>query len=167
MSADFDVAVILGAAILRTGEPSPALLRRIGAGVSLIHQGRVGHLLLSGGAVRHSNTEASVMHREATAAGVPETSLLIEDQSLTTLDNARFCGPIIRARGWSRLLLVTDGYHLPRALYTFRRFGLPATGWAVPAPPWNLALIAAHIREMAAFCVYPRRIDRVLRTAGR
>lgn len=163
MSVDFDVAVVLGAAIGPDGTASPALLRRIDTAVSLFRQGRVGCLLMSGGG---TPSEASLMRARALAAGLPGTALLLEERSRSTLENAQFCKPIIEERAWRRLLLVTDRYHLRRALYTFGRFGLPADGIGAP-PQWNMALVAASLREMAAMCVYPGRIRRALAASAR
>jgi uncharacterized SAM-binding protein YcdF (DUF218 family) len=159
MAADADVAVILGAALRADGSPGPALLRRIDTGVALFRQGRAGHLLLSGGVRRHDRTEASEMRRAALAAGVPEDCLTVEDRSRDTLENALFCRPILAARGWTRVLLVTDAYHLPRALYTFRRFGVAARAAAAAPPAPVAAALAAGVREVCAFAVYLWRVE--------
>lgn len=158
----FDVAVILGAAVDGAGRASPALLRRVAHGVGLFHGGRVGHLLMSGGGARPGHREAMVMREAAMAAGVPHHALLVEDQSRSTLENARFCKPIIEANAWRRIVVVTDGYHLPRALYTFRRLGVAAAGEAA-APPPNADLLRARLREAGAFLCYLWRVERCRR----
>jgi uncharacterized SAM-binding protein YcdF (DUF218 family) len=162
MTASYDVAVVLGAAVRPDGQPSPALERRIAYGITLYRQGRTGHLLLSGGCVGSDLAEAELMRCAALDAGVPEAALSIEDRSRNTLENAKFCRPIIALGGWRRILLVTDHHHLPRSLYTFRRFGIAATAAPVPPPPWDGPLLAAYAREMAAFLIYLWRIERAL-----
>jgi uncharacterized SAM-binding protein YcdF (DUF218 family) len=139
------------------------LARRIAHAIAVYRQGRVGSLLLSGGVVRHPPAEAALMRLAALAAGVPEDALAIEDRSRNTLENAQYCAPIIARRGWRRVLLITDSYHLPRSLYTFRRFGVAADGDPVPPPRRDGALLAAQVREMAAFLVYLWRVERALR----
>lgn len=163
MTPFYDAAVVLGAAIQPDGRPSPAMRRRIAHGVGLYREGRVGHLLLSGGCVEHETSEASAMRLIALEAGLPADVLTLEERSVNTLENARFCRPIIARRGWRRLLLVTDGYHLPRALYTFRRFGMAVDGAAAPAPRWSGPLLAAAARETVALLIYLWRIERALR----
>ena len=59
------------------------------------------------------------------------------------------------------MVVVTDGYHLPRALYTFRRLGMPVQGAAAATP--KPLLLGTRCREMAAFAVYLWRVGRCLR----
>ncbi len=54
----------------------------------------------------------------------------VEDQSLTTWDNAALSAPMLRADGVGKVLLVTSASHMPRALDAFRRYRVPV----VPAP---------------------------------
>ena len=61
----YDAAIILGAMVRPDGSPSPALRRRVEHGVSLVQTGKVGYLLMSGGAVRHPVPEAEVMRNLA------------------------------------------------------------------------------------------------------
>ena len=46
-----------------------------------------------------------------------------------------WCCDMLRQRGWSRVLVVTDRYHLPRALLAFRSCGISAVGSAAPGKP--------------------------------
>jgi len=130
----FDVAIVLGASVAPDGGPSPALARRVACAVALAASGRVGALLMSGGPVRHPRPEAQVMRDLAVAAGLAPEIIFVEERSRNTIGNARLCRPIVESQGWRRVLIVTDPHHLPRALYIFRRFGLPVSGMAVPRP---------------------------------
>ena len=67
----------------------------------------------------------------ALAAGVAEDCLVLETDSRSTLENARCSARIMRARGWTKALVVTDAVHLPRALLAFRAHGIDAKGAAV------------------------------------
>ena len=69
-------------------------------------------------------------------------SILLEEVSRSTEENARFSAALIEARGWQRVILVSDGYHLLRARLLFERFGQPVfTSPAADPPPgpwaWN------------------------------
>jgi len=152
MSDFYDAAVVLGAKIEADGRPSPALLRRITHAAGLYHAGRVPFLLLSGGQAKDGVSEAEAMRRALLALDVPDTVLRLEELSRNTLENALFSRPIIQCQGWRRLLLVTDGYHMPRALYTFRRLGMRAKGHAAP-----------HGREWVGLAFYVWKIERALR----
>jgi uncharacterized SAM-binding protein YcdF (DUF218 family) len=157
---DADVAVVLGAAVWTQGRPSPALLRRTLHAVALAQRGSVHHLLLTGGVGRHPPSEASVMRQIAERAGVEAARLVLEESATTTLESARECARIIAARGWTRVVVVTDGYHLARALLAFRHFGVAAHGSPPPehgdTATWQWLLL--HLRELVAIPWYLVRL---------
>lgn len=159
----FDAAIVLGAMVRPDGSPSPALVRRVAHGVRLVEEGRVGHLLMSGGAVRHTVPEAHVMRDLALAAGVAADRLHVEDTSLNTIGNALRSRAIMKERGWHRLLVVTDACHMMRSLYTFHRLGLkvhPAPVWpkTAPRPEWYIA----WLREAFALPWTIIRVERMI-----
>jgi len=84
-------------------------------------------LLLSGGAVFNSLTEAQAMAVLARELGVPDSLLLLEDRSKDTDDQIRYIAEMV---GQERFLLVTSAAHLPRSMALCRRQGL----YPVPAP---------------------------------
>lgn len=156
-----DVGVVLGAAVWAGGEPSPALTRRTLHAVHLARAGAVRHLLLTGGVGRHPPSEATVMRAVAVGAGLDPARLVLEETATTTLESARACARIIAARGWTRVLLVSDAYHLPRARLAFRRFGIAAGGSAPPGgrgetAEWQWLLL--HLRELVAIPWYVVRL---------
>jgi uncharacterized SAM-binding protein YcdF (DUF218 family) len=75
------------------------------------------------------------MQRLALAHGIPSRHILLEDQATSTWESALRCSAILRQHGWSRALVVTDRYHLARALLAFRGCGIRARGSAVPGTP--------------------------------
>jgi vancomycin permeability regulator SanA len=131
----YDVIVVLGAAVWPDGRPSPALQRRVMHAVDLLQQGSASYLLVTGGMGKYPPAEAEVMQRLAVAHGIPTENILCEDQATSTFASALRCCDILRQRGWSRVLVVTDRYHLPRALFAFRSCGLRAAGSAAPGKP--------------------------------
>ncbi|MFW5640822.1 MAG: YdcF family protein [Thermodesulfobacteriota bacterium] len=126
----FDVIIVLGAAVWEGHRPSPALRRRLLHGVSLWKQGAAEYLLVTGGLGQYPPAEARIMKALATEEGVPPEKVLSEDQSASTFESGIRCAKIMRDRGWSRALLVTDGYHLARSLLVFRSRGIAAEGSA-------------------------------------
>lgn len=150
IDVEFQCAIVLGAKVMTDGSPSPALARRVAHAVGLVRSGRVAHLLMSGGAVNHPTPEAQIMRDLAIAAGIATDRITIEDRSRNTIGNARYSAPIITARGWTRLLLVTDTFHLPRARLIFAHHGLSvALSGARPdrvSPEW----VVSHLREIPA-----------------
>ena len=72
------------------------------------------------------------MHELAVALGVGASRIVIEDQARNTFENAVYAGQIIRERGWRRVVLVTDDFHVPRARFVFARLGLAVAAEGVP-----------------------------------
>jgi len=131
----YDAIVVLGAAVWPGGQPSPTLQRRVMHAVDLLQRGYAAYLLVTGGVGKHPPTEAEVMQRLAVAHGIPRRCVLREEQATSTLESAMLCCDMLRQRGWSRVLVVTDRYHLPRALLAFRSCGIRAVGRAAPGEP--------------------------------
>ena len=134
-SVAYDVIVVLGAAVWPGGQPSPALQRRILHAVDLVQRGYAAALLVTGGVGKYPPAEAAVMQRLAVAHGILPQHILHEDQATSTFESAMLCCDMLQQRGWSRVLVVTDRYHLPRALLAFWSCGLRAVGSAAPGKP--------------------------------
>ena len=139
--ATYDVIVVLGAAVWPGGQPSPALQRRVMHAVDLMQRGYAAHLLVTGGMGQYPPTEAEVMQRLAVAHGIASRCVLREEQATSTFESALLCCDILRQHRWSRVLVVTDRYHLPRALLAFRSCGIRAVGSATKGKP------ARHLRQ--------------------
>jgi uncharacterized SAM-binding protein YcdF (DUF218 family) len=129
-----DAVVVLGAAMAAPGVPGPALRRRLEHGVAVFLARDAAHLLVSGGVVGPPPAEAHVMRDLALARGVAAERIIVEDMARNTFENAVYSGRIMRERGWRRVVVVTDAFHLPRALYVFRRLGLEVSGEGVARP---------------------------------
>ncbi len=119
-----DAIVVLGAAVWKGGQPSPALRRRVLHAVALLKQDRSRVLLVSGGLGRHPPTEAEVMRDLAVAEGVAAESIIVEDRATTTFESVLECSRILHQKKWSSAIVVTDPYHLFRAIVVFRCFGI-------------------------------------------
>ena len=174
MPARHDVIVILGAALGPDGGAGPALRRRVAHGARLFHAGRAGHLIVTGGGLNTPPTEAEAMRALAVGHGVPEERIIVEDKATRTLENALYTARIMEDRGWARALVVSDPFHLPRALFLFRRLGIAASGAAVRErcgePRWRW--YGAYVREAGAFALSAllllvRRDKRIAQTKGR
>lgn len=127
-----DAVLVLGAATTAPGVPGPALRRRIEHGVGLFFRRDARYLLVSGGIVGPPPAEAHVMGEMAVALGVDPGAIVLEDQARNTFENAVYAGRIIRQRGWRKVVLVTDGFHVPRARYVFSSLGVDVAIDGVP-----------------------------------
>nr|WP_269102634.1 YdcF family protein [Mangrovicoccus ximenensis] len=139
--------------------PSPALARRIARGAELAarHPGTV--LIGSGGWGREPPAEAHVIRDRLESLGVAPERILCEDASTSTLENALFTARLMQAEGLDRALVVTDSYHCPRAVMTFRWFGIRAQA----RPVWRFGRLdrwlKAALRELLALPVYMLRLS--------
>jgi len=143
-----DVIVVLGAALAADGRLGPALERRVRAGVEAFRDGRAPWLLMTGA------LESAAMRARAVELGAPPDAILCEPTALTTRENALRCAAILRARGFERALIVTQPYHLRRAVAAFRNAGVAAE--PLPASDGGDSLLQIA-REYVALTVYAAR----------
>jgi uncharacterized SAM-binding protein YcdF (DUF218 family) len=153
-----DAALVLGFALAPDGSPRPQIVGRVEHAVALYKQGRVKRLVLSGGAGKAGHTEASVMRELALAAGVPSEALILEEASRSTIENFACSRPLLAHLGAQRVLLVTEPWHMTRAMLLAHRHGLaPAQSPASSAVWrstreggfWLFRDAVAYIRERA------------------
>ena len=157
----FDVIIVLGAAQKSDGSPGPAMIRRVGHGVQCLKNDMAPFVLMAGGCTKTNIPESYTMAQLAISYGVAEKYIHQENRSKRTLENAIECRTMMKENGWSRALLVTDRFHMPRALYTFQALGVDVTPKPNPVP---ISLISAlsYCREWAARAVYHRIVRRHL-----
>lgn len=120
-------ALVFGAGLRRDGTPSLVLADRVAAAASLFHQGKVERLLLTGSAPSPSRDEPQAMRQLALSLGVPEDAIWMDNQGERTLDSCQRAKEVF---GIDTALLVTQRFHLPRALATCDGLGLTADGVA-------------------------------------
>ena len=149
----FDALVVLGCRVMG-GRLSNAALRRVErAALAYAEQGAE-LVIASGGKVWDGRQECAVFAEGLLARGVPSERLRQETSSLTTRGNALGVAELLRARRVSRLGVVSCDWHLPRALYLFRRLGLSPIGVPAPSPPRPLSIVAARaVRERLSLAV--------------
>jgi len=126
--------VVLGAQVRGPDDPAPAVRRRVAHGVEVLGRSGSAWLVLAGGVGEAGVSEASVMAGLAARLGVAGERLVLEEESASTLEQAVAVARLARERGWPRVVVVTDRYHLSRALFLFRRMGLAAGGDAARGP---------------------------------
>ncbi len=118
-------AIVLGARVYADGTPSPMLADRLQVGVDLYKAGKVQKLLLSGDHGQTTYDEVNVMLQYCLDRGVPDADVFTDHAGFDTYDT------LYRARdvfGVTDCLVVTQGFHLTRAVYIARTLGLEATG---------------------------------------
>jgi SanA protein len=121
------VAIVLGAGVRADGTPSDALADRLEQAVELYLAGKARKLLLTGDHGTREYDETNCMRRWVLARGVREEDVFCDHAGFSTHDS------LARARqvfGIKRAIVVTQAFHLPRALYTAAALGIEAQGVA-------------------------------------
>lgn len=109
-----DLIVVFGAAVWPGARPSPALTRRIGYAARAAQAYPQAQLLCSGAAGRFGPSEASIIARGLTAAGVAPERLILDEASADTLDSVVAAARLVRERRLAGCVVCSDRYHLPR-----------------------------------------------------
>lgn len=120
-----DVAIIFGAEMFPSGRPSPYLRARLDLGVRLFKDGKAKVLIVSGDDDPAHNRESTNMKKYLVGQGVPADRIVVDAYGLDTYDTC------VRARdvfGVTEALLVSQRYHLHRAVATCRAVGVDAVG---------------------------------------
>ncbi len=119
------VALVLGAQVYPSGTPSPFLAGRLDLAKRLFDAGLVRVILVSGDNGAREYNEPDAMRRHLVDAGVPADRVVADYAGFDTYDS---CSRAQRIFGVDRLTVVTQDYHLPRAVATCRALGLDAVG---------------------------------------
>lgn len=123
------VALVFGAAVRRDGSLSAILDDRVDAAVELYQTKKVAKLLMSGDNGSNDYDEVSAMKKAAIAKGVPAEDITLDYAGFSTYESCYRAKEIF---GVTDPILVTQRYHLTRALYSCRELGLDPVGVALP-----------------------------------
>ena len=121
------VAIVFGAGLWRDGTPTTVLRDRINTASELFFTGKVQKILMSGDNSYLDYNEPGAMREYALSLGVPETAIVLDYAGRRTYDTCYRARIIFNVQN---AILVTQGFHLPRALYTCNSLGLKAVGVA-------------------------------------
>ncbi|MGB3652693.1 MAG: ElyC/SanA/YdcF family protein [Rivularia sp. (in: cyanobacteria)] len=122
------VAIVLGAGIYN-GQPSPMLADRISAAVELYKLGRVKKLLMSGDNSSEDYDEVTAMQRYAVKLGVPQKDITLDHAGFKTYESCYRAKEIF---GVKQAVVVTQNFHLPRAVYLCSQLGVDTYGLGTP-----------------------------------
>ena len=114
---DEDVVIILGAGV-KNGKVSKALQLRLDAGIEYSRRNSDAYIVVTGGLTpQKDTTEAAVMKDYLIQHNIPEEKIIVEDKSLSTLENYRFTKAILDEKGIKQdsIVFVTNDFHIYRA----------------------------------------------------
>lgn len=119
------VAIVFGAGLQRDGSPTAILRDRVQTAVQLYKSGKVEKLLLSGDNRTVAYNEPESMRQYAHSLGVPDEALVLDYAGRRTYDTCYRAKAIF---GVESAILVTQDFHLPRALFLCDYLGIQAVG---------------------------------------
>ena len=140
------VAIVFGAGLWQDGRATPVLQDRVMAAANLYFAGKVEKILMSGDNRFADYNEPAVMREVALSLGVPEQAIVLDFAGRRTYDTCYRAGAIFGVRG---AVLVTQRFHLVRALYTCRAMGMDAVGVVADRRPYG-GETYYQLREAAA-----------------
>jgi SanA protein len=142
------VAIVFGAGLRRDGGPTAVLYDRVATAAALYHAGKVRTLLLSGDNRFENYNEPGAMQQAALALGVPAADIVLDYAGRRTYDT---CYRAQAVFGVTQALLVTQSFHLPRALFICEALGLSATGVSADQRTYRRSsLVIWNAREVVA-----------------
>lgn len=123
--SNVDCILVLGAGLRLDGTPSDMLADRISVGVDLFNRGVSSRLLMSGDHTTKEHDEVDAMKKYAIEQGIPSEMIFKDHAGVCTYDS------VYRAKyifGAKKIVIVTQEYHLYRALYIAEQIGIEAYG---------------------------------------
>jgi SanA protein len=138
-----DVALVLGTSPGSLKNRNAFFEARMSTAERLWKEGKVRHFLVSGDNGSREYDEPTAMQNALVARGVPATAITCDYAGFRTLDS------MVRARrvfGLGKVTIVTDDWHLPRALFLADAAGMDAVGVCLVQVPWN-ASARTRVRE--------------------
>lgn len=120
-----EVALIPGAAILQGGTLSPIFMDRANSAITLYEAKKVSKILVSGDNSTVSHNEVNPVRLYLLSKGIPDQDIFLDHAGFDTYST------MYRARaifGVSSVLITSQSFHLPRAVFIARRLGLQAYG---------------------------------------
>jgi SanA protein len=148
---DQRVAIVFGAGLWRDGRPTPVLRDRVITAVQLYFDGKVEKLLMSGDNSDENYNEPAAMKELALRLGVPEDDIVLDYAGRRTYDTCYRARHIFKV---DQAILVTQRFHLPRALYLCNQMGVPAVGVAADQQEYrNRSEAYWNLRETPATLV--------------
>lgn len=143
--SDIDCIIILGAGIWGD-KPSPMLEDRLLEGIKLYQNGVSDKIIMSGDHGRKEYDEVNIMKNYAIEKGIPSENIFMDHAGFSTYESVYRAKDIFQAK---KIVIVTQKYHLYRALYIANKLGLEAYGVGAD-PRQYVGAFNREVREILA-----------------
>lgn len=154
-----DCILIFGAGVLSNGTPSPMLRDRLLTGIACYQAGLAPKIVVSGDHGEDSYDEVNIMKNFCILNGVPSEDIFMDHAGFSTYESIYRIRDIFQAK---QVILVTQEYHLYRALYVAKRFGLKAYGVSADLQEYagqsyyDARELVARIKDFAYTVIFPK-----------
>ena len=118
-------AIVLGASVKSDGQPSDALRDRLLVGADLYKQGHVRQLLITGDDGAYHAKEIDVMRAFLIKQGIPGDAVLSDPHGYRTYESCKRAAEVFQIKD---AIIVTQRFHIARALYLCESFGIQSLG---------------------------------------
>ncbi len=153
--SEYDAAVVLGSSVIGPRTPSPDLKGRLDAAAELYEKGKVKKIAVTGGTRRFGTFESEIGARYLRSIGIPASSIIAEDKTENTIEQVIYAKRYLIGRmKMKRIVIVSDGWHLPRALLMCRWWNVKAQGFASRYKMTFQAELYNRFRESAGLQAY-------------
>ncbi len=150
IAGEYDAVIVAGCRVMPSGKPSVALARRTRRAVELYKAGVAPLIVFTGGVGDHAPSEAEAAATFAESLGVPRDAMVKEERSTSTAENAAFAAA--ERPGLTKVIVVTDAYHVWRSERVFARHFDAVTGTGVHG--LMRFRIQGALREVPVIVVY-------------
>jgi len=142
-----DAVLILGAYVFPDGTASSMLQDRLLQGYEIYNKGKVPKILVSGDHGRKEYDEVNAMKNFLKDKGVPGSDVFMDHAGFSTYESVYRARHIFKVE---KVIIVTQEYHLKRAVFIAREMGMEAFGIASDKHNYGQAMIYYRFREIAA-----------------
>ena len=145
-TCSYDAIVVLGAGLRQDGSPSAMLRDRLNAAITVFEAGVSDCILLTGDCSGEDYDEVGAMYDYCIAQGIPAEVLICDGEGFSTYESMENA---VTHFGLRRVIVITQEYHLYRALYVANKLGADADGYAADYRTYRGQMLR-NIREYAA-----------------
>ena len=143
-----DCILVLGAGVRKDNTPTSMLNDRLEEAVQLYKDKKAPKIIMSGDHGREDYDEVNVMKKFAIEKGVPSSDIFMDHAGFSTYESIYRAKEIFQVQ---KMIIVTQDYHLYRALYIANELGIEAVGYA-SNPRTYRGQLKRDVREIAARC---------------
>lgn len=148
-----DAIVVLGSLLTRSGGPSSVMGERIITGTQLFIEKKAPLIITSGGVSKDALAAAKMMKAIASGLGISQEQILL-NPGHNTFEEAVQARTYIQIQHINKIILVTNWYHMPRALAVWQKQGFDVIPYTIPPPDfrWHRTLSWENIKDLQLVC---------------